>query len=446
MRPATTSWSERLYALSLYLLPPNFRREYGHEMRLAFRDRLDERGRKKQSRVAFAFGMMRDVTGSVAREHMAAIEAAPIRSFFWAALIVASAGILATREKVVTGIVDIVVAYTQQRKTDAFRDYDRAVHDYTATIADRLRNDVTARAQLVAAQFYNDELDYFGYRFRDATESTDTSKLAERMRLANVAMSNALDAGRNDAVILWSAVTLCPAAFAVCRADDSLRRLENIVPQNGAVWWLDFNAAIRQGDESRARRAISAMAESTHFDVYESEMVSVWSNAYAVVSPPPRLASIWPYVDSADAVIADGLSSRIQHLEWSAARGYPAFERLCRVDAVRKDCVAAADLMMRSNVFEAKRIGVRIASLVAQGDMTPLHAEWRLALWRHVQQAKLLYAADFENAPSGRVQPTVWLAALTKMGSLTAAADELADATAIAPVPTLEWSDGWSSH
>ncbi len=438
-RPATT-WVERAYALSLYLLPRDFRREFGDEMRRAFRDRVDERRRENRSRARFVLSMLRDGSGCLVREHLTAGEHAPLKIFLFAALLIAGVGVFAAREGIGASLVDAVVAFQQQRKADALADYDRAVHDYTATIADRLSGDPAARAQLMAAQFYSDELDYFGYRF-DAAQPRDAGQRANRARAARVALKNALDSGADDAVVLWNAATLC--AEPVCRANDVLARLEIIAPDNGAVWWLDFGAAINAGDESRARRAVAAMANSSQFSVYENEMVRLWLRAYELVTPPERLASLWPHAGSAEGVIADGISNRIEKLEWWAARGYAAFERVCRAESIRQDCARAADLMAKSNVFEARRTGMRIASFVARTNEKELHAAWRQSLWRRVQQAKLLYDADRIDAPYDTAQPAVWMAALRKTGTLVGAADELARTRAIEPTVEAQWSDGW---
>ena len=431
------SLAERLYALSLYLYPPSFRREFGEQMKLAFRDRLRER-RAPASR--FLLDMTRDTVSAVAREHAHSPQAS-LRVLALLALMFAAATIFLRGESLRMALIDGVIAHQESVRKAALLAQDRAVHDYDANIADRYAVRHDARSQLVAAQFYGESFDFFGITAEDDAGRREIA--AHRTQLAGEALDNALREGWNDPVILWNAAASCAAPGGVCRSPGALAQLRAVAPDNGAVGWLEFVAADRAKDAARARAAIAKIAASRDFTVYENAMTALWIDAYASVAPP-RFGPDALEMNSPDDVVASGLYTRLSYLEWTVAMGTYAFERTCGSPdaALRDDCLRAAGLLAKSDIFAARFAGLVTLARLDPSGAPGYRAAWRKAMWSRTTLWKLLYDTD-RDAASRPVDTRHWLAVLREHGNLVAAADAVTAASA-APQAPAGWADGWT--
>jgi hypothetical protein len=428
MRPSV---AERIYALSLYLYPPSFRREFGEAMRQAFRDRLHER--RVRSSPLF-FDIMSDTVSAVAREHSQAPEGL-LRIFVLLTLMFAATTIFVRGESLRTALVDAVVARQESARKAAFGAYERAVHDYDASIAVRYATHAAARSQLVAAQFFGGDVDFFDVHFVDDV-------VAQPAQLAAVSMDNALRVGWDDPVVLWNAIAMCPSSSTTCHSREVLAHLQSIAPENGAVWWLEFVAADRAKDPNRARNALAKLAAAREFSVYENVMTALWIDAYASLSPPSALSSIAPEMASSSTeVVASGLHARLSHLEWPVAAGKYAFERTCGSpdEALRDDCLRAAGLLATSDIFSARLAGLRTLARLDPSVASAYRAEWRQTMWSRTRLWNLLYRADRNDAPPDTQR---WLAVLREHGNAIAAARAVT-AASTSPHPPAGWSDGW---
>jgi hypothetical protein len=436
MRP---SLAERIYALSLYLYPPSFRREFGEPMRQAFRDRLRDR-RVPPSR--FLFDITRDTVSTALREHAHSPQAL-LRMFALLALAFAAWMIAVRGESLRTALVDSIVTHQEAARKAAFHAYDRTVHDYTASIADLYAQRTDARWQLVAAQFYGADFDFFGIRF-EGDDAATPSVAAQRSWLADVAIGNALREGWNDPVVLWNAVVMCPSSASTCRSIEARQRLQTIAADNGAVWWLELIAADRAKDARRARAAIERLADARDFTVYESTMIALWLQAYASITPPPALDNLMPDIGSADGTIADGLSTRIHYLGWTVAAGAHAFERVCDSpdEPLRDPCLRAARLLAGSDIFAARFVGLPTLARLDAAHAADYREAWRASMWSRAQMWKLLHPSYPDDPPHDDRDTQRWIAALRAHATLVAAADAITAASA-QPLAPADWNSGW---
>ena len=429
------SLAERIYALSLYLYPPSFRREFGEQMKQAFRDRLHER------RGARLFvDMAHDTVSAATREHLYSPEML-LRMLALLVLMFAATMILVRGESLRVVLVDGLISYQEAARKAAFDAYERAIGDYNARIAEKFASRDDARSQLIAAQFYGGDFDLLGIRVA-SDSAVEPAIAAQRTQLASMAIEKALHTGWNDPVVLWNAVTMCPASSATCHSHDVLAHLQSVTPENGAVWWLEFVAADRAKDAAGARAAIAKIAASREFTVNENAMTALWIDAYASLEPPSRLSSIAPdMASSPDEVIASDLHARLSTLEWSVAAGKYAFERTCAAPdaALRDDCRRAAGLLANSDIFAARLAGLRTLAHLDPSAASAYRAEWRETMWSRTRLWNLLYRSDRKDPPPDTRR---WLGALREYGNAVAAAEAVTAASASPHAPA-GWGDGW---
>jgi len=435
------SLAERLYALSLYLYPPSFRREFGEAMKQAFGDRLRERDRMSSR---LFLDMTRDTVFAAAREHVQAPDAL-LRMFALLMLMFAATAIFVRGESLRTALIDGVVSYQESTRRAAFDAYERGVRDYNASIADRYAARDDARSQLIAAQFYGGDFDFLDIRF-PSDAAAEPAIAAHRTQLAAAAIEKALRNGWDDPVVLWNAAVMCPVSSAVCHSHDVLARLESLAPENGAVWWLEFVAAARAKDAGKMRAAIAKVAKSRDFTVYENAMSALWIGAYASLTPPSQLSSVAPEMASSpDEAVASGLHGRLRYLEWTIAEGTYAFERTCESPAAasREDCRHAADLLATSDIFAARLAGLRTLAHLDPAAASAYRSACTEAMWDRTTWWKLLFRADRNDPPLTARDAQRWMVALRQHGTVFAAAEALTAASATPHAPP-GWNDGWT--
>jgi hypothetical protein len=157
------------------------------------------------------------------------------------------------------------------------------------------------------------------------------------------------DAGRDEAVVQQAVSTTDPRvyalAFGICRtarapascASISLQRWIELDPGNGMPWMWALSQAQDSGDIPGAVAAISRLASSTRFDVYEGRIVG------AVVNHAPK--------DGPDLAASTELA--VQAIGDAAALPLPSFQTLigvCRnhaggIEALVQQCRRISDVM-----------------------------------------------------------------------------------------------------
>ena len=177
--------------------------------------------------------------------------------------------------------------------------------------------------------------------------------------------SAAIAAGRDDALVLTTAITACPTGPRGCERAAAFARLAELEPDNGAYWRLVLAEAIEHREADRAREALSRMARAERFDTHQAALFAAIDGALASVPLPAAFRT-----DEAGALveepIARGAFALGVLLAWTAPPAAP-FAAHCapgsdaEFESRRADCVAAADRMaQRADTIADEILGARV--------------------------------------------------------------------------------------
>lgn len=177
-------------------------------------------------------------------------------------------------------------------------------------------------------------------------------------------LGRALDSLPNDPLVLWVAVERGERG-GIQRRDQALLRLQELEPDNAAVWMEVLAAAASRHDEAAIGLALARMAMSREYNSHFADQMKAVAGVYLRFPPPAELlvagetAATKP---SAETVVA------AQALAMTTATAMPSFQHLvnaCRVDPASgrnrdrvADCATVGRLLAaHGDSLVAARIG-----------------------------------------------------------------------------------------
>jgi hypothetical protein len=167
------------------------------------------------------------------------------------------------------------------------------------------------------------------------------------------------DAG---AAVAWAQLADCDAKAQTCPNADAVARLEQLAPDNAAVWLLALGQDARKDDRDAAREALAKAAAASAYDDYLGVSLQALAYAVATLPPPPdTLATVGPLASSPDgvqAMIVFGVGS---------AQPLPGFQLAARMcdegkddDALRADCLKLARTLEWGSGALARSLGLHL--------------------------------------------------------------------------------------
>ena len=247
-------WFERMYAAALYLLPREYRHEYGPPMRLLVRDLLRDARRSPTGIpiLRLLVRLLADLLVTAVVQHANAFRARPPRRRFVLPALVAVA-LLAVS---FTGRVSILLgdAAEQQQRPDHTA-WSAAAGERALEAARSLADSPHPRDTAVAALLVRvaDDLARGAPTALAADAAAPLHPLADADRL----MHQALERGADDPVVLAIATWHCPADPEVCQRPHAQSRWRALDPRNALAWWPTT-------EDPAPTESLDRMADATH--------------------------------------------------------------------------------------------------------------------------------------------------------------------------------------
>lgn len=212
------------------------------------------------------------------------------------------------------------------------------------------------------------------------------------------------------AAVQWVALGACGSMGPQpedCIAPMALTKLEQLAPDNAAVWLLAFDRARQKGDSRAARQALARAAQGREFSTYYGTLLkSVLETARALPMSPAlvhELAGANGNAYAANYMLAAG---NVLYLPTPSLA--PVFET-CRSpghdEALRTDCVKLAKLLTWGDTVMARAAGLALQERLAttpQARARALNAR-RILSWQTQQFAALVLKARHDQGLAARL-------------------------------------------
>ncbi|MHB8310154.1 MAG: hypothetical protein ACYDCY_07045, partial [Metallibacterium sp.] len=192
-----------------------------------------------------------------------------------------------------------------------------------------------------------------------------------------------------------------------CIDPKALARLEQLAPDNAAVWLLAFDHARQRGDDKAARTALARAAAATEFSTYYGALLHVVLETTRALPMPAALVHELTGADgnayAATYMIAAG---NVMYLPTPSLA--PVFEA-CKAPGknamLRAQCVRIAHLLAWGDTVIARAAGLALQERLADGADARVHvaAERRTLAWQTQQFAVQVLKARNDRALAARL-------------------------------------------
>lgn len=261
--------AESIYATCLWLYPKQLRDAHGDEMRQAFRDRCREavRGERSAFRVLM-LELLPDTLRSVGSAQVSATfdEMRPRQFLALGLLCCALVGLL-FRDDLSRFTLDLAfqAKYAWQRAGAAreLSQHEERMRD----LATSLLSVNSPENKALAAYLYRSV--YLGRMTQWEVEHYDLAGPMSADGDRATALAAEVLGARASAYALAVALQSCEPT-AGCNRGEAIGQLSAREPDNGYGWALAFTWAAQRHDEAAMRHAVKQMAQSSHFENYQS--------------------------------------------------------------------------------------------------------------------------------------------------------------------------------
>ncbi len=201
--------------------------------------------------------------------------------------------------------------------------------------------------------------------FDDSGPGLDYSSLLKR----------ATRADPDSAAIAWAALSDCDAKAAGCPNADALMRLQQLAPDNAAVWIMRLDVAARDRDHGAERQALEMAAKAKIYNNYGGELLRALTLA-ATALPVPDSA-LRAYAGSADSKAGPASAQVFLAYGQADATAVPNFfplMALCDPDGGqetaenRSDCLQLARVLAWGSSPRARAAGLHLQDILATDD------------------------------------------------------------------------------
>jgi hypothetical protein len=227
-------------------------------------------------------------------------------------------------------------------------------------------------------------------------------------------MKRALSALPDDAMIQWIALAQGQGASAKITADAALRTLQNLEPDNAAVWNEVLVRATKNEDVAAEDAALARMAMSSRFDSHLTASMKRLANAYRRNPVPDEYIRL---LSRASPEIADQDMAVLAAAMTVYAMALPAFQHVvnaCRVNPTTGEHAGRADYCARigrtmafhADTLIANRIGfavLRVSRTVTPDDVQNARPDD----WVYRQYTALVSSAG-ESTEQGKAYQNDW--------------------------------------
>jgi len=190
-------------------------------------------------------------------------------------------------------------------------------------------------------------------------------------------LTRAQTAGPKDALTWWITAFACGNAIQICPRPDALQKLDQIAPNNAAVWLLDAQHAQKAGDRTAANIALTRAGAAREYNDYSTELARTLLQAINDLPVPPALLEKPPQGVAAtregiQLTIAYNLASRLgpgaQPVIAAALELCDPTINAAQFDDRRKDCLALAGKLEWGSSLLAQRAGLALRARLQGGD------------------------------------------------------------------------------
>ncbi|MBS0589358.1 MAG: hypothetical protein JSR65_01815, partial [Proteobacteria bacterium] len=238
-----------------------------------------------------------------------------------------------------------------------------------------------ARKQIAAAQIA-------------APDEADASRSAQKKTPA--LLKRALEFGPKDPLVLWIAASNACMSQPGCADPAALKTLQEVDPDNAAVWLLAFPV---DGDAGKQRVSVARMAQAQRYNDYWGSDVVALYRALEVLPVPKEITALGLSPESARINFATSIASAF------LPTSLQSLHRFCvGLDAATEataisDCIAVARKLEGGGAFVAQGIGFAIeeALLAAGVDKDVMGVRRRSAAWQ--KQKFMELSARFSREP-----------------------------------------------
>jgi hypothetical protein len=239
-----------------------------------------------------------------------------------------------------------------------------------------------------------------------ATESDDPERLA--------LIKRAVAALPDDAMIQWIALEQGQGKNARITADAALQKLQDLEPDNAAVWNEFLVRATKSKDTAGEDAALARMAMSSRFDIHLADLMKRLADAYRRNPVPDEYIRLF---SKTSPEIADQDMATMAAAMTAYAMALPAFQHVvnaCRLNPTTGEHAARANycatigraMAFHADTLIANRIG--FAVLRVSGTVTPDDLQnARPDDWVY-RQYTLLGSSAEESAEQGKAYQNDW--------------------------------------
>lgn len=245
--------------------------------------------------------------------------------------------------------------------------------------------------------------------------------------------------GADSALVWWVTAALeCKGKLKDCPTSDTLQKLEQLDPSNGAVWALSMWRAQQSGDDVTARAALTSAAQTKHYDDYFGAIILTIYRAEAILPMSSELLNATGQDASVDGfrlITAAGIAAALVKPENAAITN--ACKSTDNADSAWvTDCISVARTMADSGSMFTRQIGLALLeSLLPSGQAhADAVAQSRLHQWKMLQISQL----GGRLANDSRVT-RIYVGALRQSNSESAAVDAVLRSQGVALAPPADW-------
>lgn len=270
-----------------------------------------------------------------------------------------------------------------------------------------------------------------------APDAGDKTRPAALQAPALLKRAQKLDAA--STLVWWvTAAIECKATLKDCPTTDTLQKLEQLDPSNGAVWALSIGCSQQAGDGVTARAALTSAAQTKRYDDYFGALVLAIYRAQAILPMSSELLNATGQDASVDGfrlITAAGIAAGLLQPESGA------IVKACKhADSADSswvaDCISVARIMADAGSMFTRQVGISLLeSLQPSGhEHDEAVAQYRTHQWKMLQIGKL----GGRLADDTRVTRT-YVQALQQSGSESAAVEAVLRSQGAPLKPPADW-------